>query len=91
MAKDPREGLTPTFVRVVLQHLVNKSRDSRKRVKPEALLYVTFDDVKCLAAAERWMNDFELENIELRQEVSDLRKRNKALIEDLKKVDRGQK
>lgn len=91
MAKDPRDGLTPSVVRVVLQHLVNMSRDSRKRVKQEGLLYFTFDDIKCLAAAERWLNDFELENVELKQEVSDLKKRNKQYIEDIQKYERGQK
>lgn len=91
MARDPREGLTPSVVRAVLLHLVAMSRDSRKRVKSEGLLYVTFNDVKCLAAAERWLDEFEIKNAELGQEIADLKKRNRALIEDLKKADRGQK
>lgn len=91
MAKDPREGLTPTVVRASLLHLIKQHKDLVRRIPDECWLHLKQDDVVCLAAAERWLEEMELQNMELKQEVSDLRKRNKTLIEDLKKADRGQK
>ncbi|WP_370677605.1 hypothetical protein [Pleomorphomonas sp. PLEO] len=91
MAKDPREGLTPTVVRASLLHLVKQHKDLTRHTPDECWLHIKPEDAVRLAAAERWLEEMELQNIELKQEIYGLRKRNENLIEDIKKYERGQK
>lgn len=91
MAKDTFEDLTPTVVRMVLQTLIAKTLDSKKRVQKESLIYVTFDDVRCLAAAEQWLDQNEIKLVEQAQEIQELRATRKALRADIERLERGGK
>jgi len=91
VAKDKFDDLPNSVIRANLQHLLNTARDSKRQIPETCYLFVRSEDMRCIAAADSRLSSLELENLEYKEEVHGLKARNRALQDDIKKMERGQR